>query len=157
MNVTSGGCHAANAAGNELKTEANHASRGGDMLLSCYDSQCTPAKSILLIDYRLGNRRIVVQFQDRAKHSSPLQSVPNGSSSLLLTAQCARFPGGISYDGVNMTMHHLAPRLRMSAPNAWLRSTDGPHAGRRAETECDGTRKRTGGEVKGEKANGGGS
>ena len=27
----------------------------------------------------------------------------------------------------------------------------------RAETECDGTRKRTGGEVKGEKANGGGS
>ena len=28
---------------------------------------------------------------------------------------------------------------------------------RRAETECDGTRKRTGGEVKGKKANGGGS
>jgi len=28
---------------------------------------------------------------------------------------------------------------------------------RRVETECDGTRKRTGGEVKGEKANGGGS
>jgi len=27
----------------------------------------------------------------------------------------------------------------------------------RAETECDGTRKRTGGEVKGKKANGGGS
>ena len=27
----------------------------------------------------------------------------------------------------------------------------------RAQTECDGTRKRTGGEVKGEKANGGGS
>jgi len=26
----------------------------------------------------------------------------------------------------------------------------------RAETECDGTRKRTGGEVKGKKANGGG-
>jgi len=29
--------------------------------------------------------------------------------------------------------------------------------GSRAETECDGTRKRTGGEVKGKKANGGGS
>ena len=27
----------------------------------------------------------------------------------------------------------------------------------RTDTECDGTRKRTGGEVKGEKANGGGS
>ena len=27
----------------------------------------------------------------------------------------------------------------------------------RAETECDGTRKRTGGELKGKKANGGGS
>jgi len=27
----------------------------------------------------------------------------------------------------------------------------------RAETECDGTRKHTGGEVKGKKANGGGS
>ena len=31
------------------------------------------------------------------------------------------------------------------------------HSGVRAETECDGTRKRTGGEVKGKKANGGGS
>jgi len=29
--------------------------------------------------------------------------------------------------------------------------------GVRAETECDGTQKRTGGEVKGKKANGGGS
>jgi len=29
--------------------------------------------------------------------------------------------------------------------------------GSRVETECDGTRKRTGGEVKGKKANGGGS
>ena len=33
----------------------------------------------------------------------------------------------------------------------------GPSSGGRAETECDGTWKRTGGEVKGKKANGGGS
>jgi len=31
------------------------------------------------------------------------------------------------------------------------------HTSGRAETECDGTRKRTGGEVKGKEANGGGS
>ena len=38
-----------------------------------------------------------------------------------------------------------------------FRACLGPSSGGRAETECDGTRKRTGGEVKGEKANGGGS
>ena len=40
------------------------------------------------------------------------------------------FPGRLSYYGVNITTYHLAPRLRMSATNAWLRSTDGLHTGR---------------------------
>jgi len=40
--------------------------------------------------------------------------------------------------------------------NYWLARQD-ENSVCRAETECDGTRKRTGGEVKGKKVNGGGS
>ena len=38
-----------------------------------------------------------------------------------------------------------------------FRACLGPSSGGRADMECDGTRKRTGGEVKGKKANVGGS
>ena len=66
---------------------------------------CLPS-SDNVVDTQAGHPRIVVRFPDGAKHSSPLQSVPNGSSNLLLNMQCGGFPQWVK---VRWRQHDDAP------------------------------------------------